>query len=149
MQCAFYKIYTKTGAHPCEPAHLNLNYENFTRFRLQRYENYLTFANLPTKKVPASRRALPLNLQQIKSVMDYETNSMQRYENYLTFANFSAKKDTPTSRWAYPTKIMTTKKSAAKIRKLFDISKFWCKIFDLRHFLRQNGKLHTKAEKTP
>ena len=46
--------------------------------------------------------------------MDYETNSMQRYENYLIFANLSAKKDTPTSRWAYPTKIMTKKKICCK-----------------------------------
>ena len=32
---------------------LNLNYENFIRFRLQRYENYLIFANLSEEKKSA------------------------------------------------------------------------------------------------
>lgn len=37
------------------------------------------------------------------------------------------------------------KKTAAKIRKLFDISKFQCKIFDLSIFLDKDDKLHHQA----
>ena len=53
---------------------------------MQRYENYLTFANLSTEK-----KICPPIGEHTLTNYDNKENLLQRYENYLIFPNFGAK----------------------------------------------------------